>query len=81
MNHTVMMFSSNGELETSDFDDRDMVDVYLLDHLRGHMSFSNRAFAVVQSDKQEYVIIEDNCTCWMSPEDFFEKWTSLPNTL
>jgi hypothetical protein len=69
-----IIYSDSGNTQTASFEDNSMVDCYLLDHLRSYTTQNKKAFAIVSDGTEiNFVIIEDNCTKWMSPENFFEK--------
>lgn len=75
----VIILSSLGVNQINYFEDKSIIDVFLLDHLRSYTSRGHKAFAIVldQTDsetepKSEYVIIKDNCTLWMNSCDFFQ---------
>lgn len=82
VDHHVTIYSSNGEILKETCSDHDYADVYLLDHLRGQMSFGNKAFAIVEHDgESEFVVIDGNCTEWMSQAEFLNQWTGLSSSL
>lgn len=74
----VILLSDLDKNQISYFDDKSMIDLFLLDHLRTFTSVGNKAFAIVidsnnNESKADYVVIENNCTVWMKAEDFFKK--------
>ena len=69
-----MICTSAGEVWEYESPTRDLVDVYLLDHLRGAMSFGQKAFALVLDGQATwFVIVESNSTVWLEPAKFFER--------
>jgi len=75
----VTLVSSDGCV--SQISSKDLVDSTLLDLLRGKMSFGNKAFALVQNEKENQVAyVEDNVTKWTTLTDFFAK-INLQNKL
>lgn len=70
----VTFLSSRGECNKQTFSHKDLADAHLLDHIRGAMSFGHKAFALVENgDTVSYVIVEGNCTEWLSPAQFFQR--------
>jgi len=68
----VTFVSSKGEYNQISFDNKNLADSYLLDHIRGAESFGHKAFAVIKMKNDiQFVIIENNCTRWLSPNQFF----------
>lgn len=69
----VTVVSDDNTVTHEVFAAKDLADANLLDILRGKMSFGNKAFAIVESEKVEIVFIEQNTTVWIEPKEFFNK--------
>lgn len=68
------IFTSAGEVREYESPAKDLVDAYLLDHLRGAMSFGQKAFALVLDGQATwFVIVESNSSVWLEPANFFER--------
>lgn len=69
------LLTSDGQITRSDFNQKDLGAAYLLDNLRGAMSFGNKAFALVEhtDGKLEYAVIIGNDLAWLSPAEFFSR--------
>lgn len=66
------LVSSDGTIINEEFSQKDLADAYLLDMIRGKMSFGQKAFAIVSENEiAKYVIIKDNNTKWMTADEFF----------
>jgi len=70
---SLIVYASDNTVEQNTMPSPDFADANLLDVLRGKESFGFEAFAIVTTgDKTSFVYIENNCTVWATPLEFFK---------